>query len=86
MRPHMLLGGAMFIFNKLNKMIGSNDKVPIVAELITARWAYEALTVYQFKDNQFERQFYNLEKQISVSDFKQVYYIPELEDIVDNCV
>ncbi len=85
MIPHMVLGGAMFSFNKLNKMIGSNDKVPIVAELITARWAYEALTVYQFKDNQFERQFYNLEKQISVSDFKQVYYIPELEDIVDNC-
>lgn len=86
MIPQMVLGGAMFSFNKLNKLIGSNDKVPFVAELITARWAYEALSVYQFKDNEFEKQFYNLEKKISVADFKQVYYIPELKDIVDDCV
>ena len=86
MIPHMVLGGAMFSFNKLNKLIGSSDKVPLFAELITARWSYEALSVYQFKDNEFEKQFYNLEKKISVADFKQVYYIPELKDIVDDCV
>ncbi len=86
MIPHMVLAGAMFNFNKLNKAIGSNDKVPIVSDLIAARWAYEALSVYQFKNNEFEKQFYNLEKQISVADFKQVYYIPELKDIVDDCV
>ncbi|MBE9467179.1 MAG: ATP-binding cassette domain-containing protein [Bacteroidetes bacterium] len=84
--PHMVLGGAMFSFNKLNKVVGSSDKVPMFAEMIAARWAYEALSVYQFKDNEFEKQFYELEKQISVSDFKQVYYIPELKDIIDDCV
>ena len=84
--PHMVLGGAMFSFNKLNKVVGSSDKVPMFAEIIAARWAYEALSVYQFKNNEFEKQYYDYEKQISVSDFKQVYYIPELKDIVDDCV
>ncbi|MCK4661839.1 MAG: ATP-binding cassette domain-containing protein [Bacteroidales bacterium] len=84
--PQMALGGAMFSFDKLNKMIGSVDKVPLVAEFITARWTYEALLVKHFKDNEFEKDFYELEKQISISDFKQVYYLPELTEKVDKII
>ncbi|NOZ47956.1 MAG: ATP-binding cassette domain-containing protein [Chlorobi bacterium] len=85
--PQLALGGAMFSFDKLNRKIGSVDKVPLVAEFITARWAYEALIVHQFKDNKFEsmHHFYDLDKQISISDFKQVYYLPELLDHLDYC-
>ena len=84
--PQMVLSGAMFSFDKLNRSIGSVGKVPMVAEFMSARWAYEGLMVHQFKDNNFEKNFYELEKQESVADFNQVYYIPGLIEKVNDCV
>ncbi len=80
MIPMMVLSGAMFEFDKLNRNISSVKKVPFIAELMPTRWTYEAMVVHQFKDNQFEKQFYPHEKNISIADFNQVYLIPEMED------
>ncbi len=77
--PQMVLGGAMFSFDKMNKSIVRIDKVPILAEIMTSKWAYEGLMVNQFKNNRFEKHFYQLEKAESEADFNQVYYIPELK-------
>jgi hypothetical protein len=73
----------MFSFEKLNKTISSIDKVPIVAEVMTARWGYEALMVKQYKDNRFEKRYYDIEKKISIADFKLAHYIPYLETVID---
>ncbi len=81
--PQMVLGGAMFSFEKLNKMVGGGHKVPMIADLMTARWAYEALTVDQFKNNDFQKETFELERMESVVDYKQVYYIPKLEEILE---
>lgn len=78
--PQMILGGAMFSFDKLNRSINSVDKVPVVAELMASKWAYEAVMVHQFTSNNFEKTFYDIEKDESVADFKQVWYIPRLKD------
>lgn len=83
MIPQMILGGAMFSFDKLNRSLGTVGKVPWAAETMAARWVYEALMVHQFKENNFERHFYTLNKYISIADYKQVYYLPELEMILD---
>lgn len=53
--PMMVLSGAMFPFDKLNRKIGSVDKVPLIAEIIPTRWTYEALMVTQFKDNKYSQ-------------------------------
>jgi hypothetical protein len=79
MIPMMVLSGAMFSFDKLNRNVGSINKVPLVAEFMVTRWSYEALMVHQYKDNRFERYFYDIEKRESTADFRQVYLIPELE-------
>ncbi len=78
--PQITLGGAMFSFDKLNRKISTIGKVPLIADVMTSRWAYEALTVHQFKDNKFEKIFYDIEKQISKADFMTVHWIPSLED------
>ena len=39
MIPQMVLGGAMFSFEKLNKLINTVGKVPWVAEFMASRWA-----------------------------------------------
>ena len=79
MIPMMILSGAMFPFDKMNRTVGSVKKVPLIAEFMPTKWSYEALMVNQFKNNEFEKNFYELEKQISNADFKHVYYLVELE-------
>ena len=86
MIPMMILSGAMFSFEKLNRSVGSVDKVPFVADFMVTKWAYEALVVNQFANNNFEKYFFDLEKKISVLDFKQVYYLPELETYTNDAI
>ncbi len=83
MIPMMVLSGAMFSFDKLNRTVSSVDKVPWIADLMPTKWGYEALMVHQFKDNDYEKYFYDLEKEISNANFKIVYYIPELTKRLD---
>jgi len=86
MIPMMILSGAMFSFDKLNRSISRIDKVPIIAEIMVTKWTYEALMVHQFKDNQFmsydksKLKLYDLEKMESQSDYKKVYWLPELNE------
>ena len=82
--PQMILGGAMFDYDKLNRVLGGEGKVPVLADVMAARWAYEGLVVNQFKNNVFERQFYPEEQRESYYDYKNVYYIPELQKVLDN--
>ncbi len=85
MIPQMVLGGAMFTFDKLNRDISSADKVPLIAEFMPSRWIYEGLMVDQYKNNKFQQLFFDVEQEESTTDFKVVYYIQELEDILDEC-
>jgi len=83
MIPMMILSGAMFPFDKLNRSISSVDKVPLIAEIMPTKWSYEGLMVNQFKNNEYEKHFYELEKKESEADFKTIYFLPELEKKVD---
>jgi ABC-type multidrug transport system ATPase subunit len=84
MIPMMVLSGAMFSFDKLNRRIGSVNKVPRIAEIMIPKWSYEALMVRQFKDNEFNVRFYEIKKDESAADFKQVYLLPELNSRLEN--
>lgn len=90
--PMMVLSGAMFSFDKLNRTISRVDKVPLIAEIIPTRWTYEALIVSQFKDNRYStlvynnkgETFYSIQKKISVADFNTVYRLPELLKVLES--
>ncbi len=82
MIPQMILGGAMFSFDKLNRWLTRPDKVPIVADMMATRWIYEALIVNQFMNNDFEKKFFDIEQKESYYNFKQVYYLPKMKDIL----
>jgi ABC transport system ATP-binding/permease protein len=77
--PQLILSGVLFKYDKLNELIGSKSKVPIVADLMASRWAYEALAVYSFKNNSYENPLYFYEKVESQADFRSVYVADELE-------
>lgn len=86
MIPMMILSGAMFSFDKLNRAVGSFNRVPLIAEFMITKWGYEALIVHQFKDNEFHKHFYDIDKNLNNADYKITYYIPELEKRINDAL
>jgi len=78
--PQMILSGAMFSFDKLSQVISDRVQTPLLADAMISRWAYEALAVTQFKDNEYEKLIYNEEKIERIADDNMVYLFPELEE------
>jgi ABC-type multidrug transport system ATPase subunit len=83
--PQLILSGVVVKFDKLNPSIGNTATVPFVGDLMASRWAFEAAMVAQFKDNDFEREFYVYDKIMATADFKKVYLIPEIETRLQYC-
>ncbi|MBU8892641.1 MAG: ATP-binding cassette domain-containing protein [Bacteroidales bacterium] len=84
--PQLLLGGAMINFDDLHKGITNKIYVPSIGNVMTTRWAYEALAVEQFKKNKFEKIFFEDEKIISNADYKTGYLIPKLKNKLELCM
>ncbi|MEM9390363.1 MAG: ATP-binding cassette domain-containing protein, partial [Bacteroidota bacterium] len=77
--PQMILSGLLFSFDKLNNVLSTKGKVPIVADFMASRWAYEAMAVYQYKNNSFEDPYFDFDKYESQADFKAAYIAEELK-------
>ena len=78
--PQMILSGLLFNFDKLNNLISTKGKVPIIADFMASRWAYEALAVEQFINNEFESPYYQYEKAEALADFKTAFLADELRN------
>ena len=81
--PQIILSGIIVKFEKLNPSISSPSGIPIYGEIITARWGYEALAVHQFKENKYQKQFYDFNKEMSKAEFKKNYWVKNLLNKVD---
>jgi ABC-type multidrug transport system ATPase subunit len=84
--PQLLFSGVVVEFDKMHNNIASDKNVPVIGDMMVSRWAYEALMVTQFKDNQFERQFYPIEKNIKNAIYYKSYALPELRAIESECI
>jgi hypothetical protein len=84
--PQLIFSGVVVEFDKMHNRIASDKNVPFIGDMITSRWAYEALMVAQFKDNRFEQQFFNVDKNIKKSLYYRSYALPELKAIEAECV
>lgn len=83
--PQLMFNGVAIEFDKLNPNISSSERVPILGELMTSRWAFEAIMVRQFKDNRYEKHFYKYDKTKEDSGYKSEYYLNELESNLASC-
>nr|HPI45951.1 ATP-binding cassette domain-containing protein [Tenuifilaceae bacterium] len=84
--PQIILSGIIVKYEKLNPTISSPSNIPIYGEVIVARWAYEALAVYQFKENKYQKPFYIYDEAMSISDFKRNYWLKSLQNKIDFCI
>ena len=78
--PQMILSGLLFKFDKLNDLISAKGKVPVIADFMASRWAYEAIAVDQFVNNSYEVAYYEYEKNESMADFKTAFLADELRN------
>ena len=79
--PQLLLGGAMIKFDELHHSLNNQKNVPIVGDMMASRWAYEALAVAQFRYNDYEKHFFEVNKDISKNSVYRSFMVPELFSI-----
>lgn len=84
--PQLLLGGAMIRFDDLHKLLTRKTYVPVIGDIMATRWAYEAISVEQFKSNRFEKPFFNYDMEISQNDWYASFLIPTLRVKVNECM
>jgi ABC transport system ATP-binding/permease protein len=83
--PQLLLSGVIVKFDKLNPAITSQSYVPFSGEIMTSRWAFEALAIKQFKDNRFNKNLYKYDKAISIATYKKDYWLTEMYKKLEFC-
>lgn len=81
--PQMILSGAIFSFDKLNDAVSTKGRVPVIADFMASRWAFEALAVHQYKNNDYEYMIYDFEMIESRSAYVKSYLIPELQSRIE---
>ena len=81
--PQILLSGVIVKFDKLHKSLKNDQYVPFIGDLMTSRWAYEALAVEQFKNNRYEKTFFPYEQQKSNTYYIAQFLIDELRIKLD---
>ncbi len=81
--PMLLLSGVVVSFDKLYRTLLHPEYVPVVGDINPIRWSHEALCVKQFKDNRFNRHFYDYEQQISNNTYYASFLIPRLQIKLD---
>lgn len=83
--PQLLLGGAMIKYDDLHKTITRKIWVPVVGDMMTTRWAYEAMTVEQFRSNRYERLFFDIDMKVSHNDWQASFLVPLLQQKSMEC-
>lgn len=72
--PQLLFAGVVVKFDKLNPIVAQQGGVPVIGEAMASRWAFEALAVNQYKQNEYEKNFYKVEKSKSIASYKNNYW------------
>jgi len=80
--PQILLSGVVVNYDKLNKVVSEKEYVPIVGDIMASRWAYEALLVTQFSNNDFQKYYFDIEKQESNAKFNLLFILPEAKNVI----
>ncbi|MDR1344732.1 MAG: ATP-binding cassette domain-containing protein [Tannerellaceae bacterium] len=82
--PQILLCGLVIRFEDLNSGPADDNLVPLAAEIIPARWAFEALMVEQFTANPYNRLFFRIDKEKYAAQYYKDIHLPELRRIMQD--
>ncbi|MCF0243499.1 MAG: ATP-binding cassette domain-containing protein [Bacteroidaceae bacterium] len=80
--PQILLCGVVVTFNDLNQH-SKTKNVPWIGEIIPSRWAFEAITVTMFTDNDYAVNYFNNEQkqyELQMARFGIIHKLKELNE------
>jgi len=83
--PQLLLSGAMIRFDDLHHSLTRKVYVPVLGDIMTTRWAYEAIAVEQFRSNRYMKPYFDTEMMISHYDWESSFLIPDLKKKSREC-
>lgn len=78
--PQLMFSGIIVRFDKLHPWFASEKSVPWVGNIMASRWAYEAMAVSQFIDNDYEKLFYDLDRRMKTANWKKDLWVRELQE------
>jgi hypothetical protein len=82
----LLFSGVLVKFDRLHQSrLTQSEFVPVLGDVMAARWAFEALAVEQFKNNKYERSFIDNNIEKSQNDWYSNYLIPALKKNLWEC-
>ena len=81
--PQILFSGTVVTFDKLRSLSKHSKYVPVIGELMTSRWIFEGLVVEQFKNNRFQKEFFEQDRIISSVNFKTTFLFPKMITLLD---
>jgi ABC transport system ATP-binding/permease protein len=83
--PSLVFSGYLIRYDSYFKYENDDKTIPLIAEAVPSRWAYEALIVSQYRDNPYNRYFFNWKLKSYQNDFYSQKLIPLLEKDLDSC-
>jgi len=84
--PQILLAGVIVKFDKLHYKFTSDLVVPVPGDMMPSRWAYEALAVNQFVNNDYQKPLFEIEKLESNINYDMQFLIPALVQAAEDAV
>ncbi len=81
--PQILLCGLVVRFDELDLPGTEKNQVPLVGEMIPSRWAFEALVVDQFADNDFNRPYFPIEREKYLAQFYRNIQLPAVRSLIN---
>ena len=84
--PQLLFSGVLVKFDKLHlSRFSTREYVPVIGDVMVARWSFEALAVEQFKNNKYERIFFKYDTAETRYDYYANFLIVKLEKDLTIC-
>lgn len=84
--PQLLFSGVLVRYDRLHISGGiKNEYVPVIGELMPARWSFEALAVEQFRENRYEKPIFPYNMEISLNNWYSAFLIFDLEKELYQC-
>jgi len=84
--PQLLFSGVMVKYEKLHISKNSSvEFVPLIGEMMPARWSFEALAVEQFKNNKYERILFPYDSKISNNNWYASFLVKSLKINLQEC-
>ena len=77
--PQILFSGAVIDFNKINPAFSNEKYVPLFANIMVSRWAFEGISVALFVENRYSDEFYIYNKKSAEISYYRSFLLPEME-------